>query len=277
EYDAECFQCHTVGFAQPGGFMQPSAAQHFENVQCAACHGAGAAHMAGGESYVDPSNLLPIGSTCRNCHTKEHDPNFDSWVHEPERYAQALQAKVLAVSCPKMPEMGAGNSAFNASLVEAAKDVLAHGQEVRWDLASRLFVRAGDLEKGIAAAKRAVEAGGERPEDLRMYALTLLRAGRTDAADRAIERALADLPTDAELHFDLALLRLESNPESALVHAREAYSLDPANAVFTECVVRALVATGDSVEARRFLEKHLAQQPQNHELLDPLLEELPPE
>ncbi|MEO0650454.1 MAG: multiheme c-type cytochrome, partial [Planctomycetota bacterium] len=62
--DAECIQCHTVGYRQPGGFSKPHQHPGFENVQCAACHGPGGKHVVGDESFVRPHLVPTPGAVC---------------------------------------------------------------------------------------------------------------------------------------------------------------------------------------------------------------------
>ena len=88
--DAECQQCHTTLFRQPGGFATVFETPDLVNVQCVDCHqltgenpkehinkfrrrrGAVSAQTNG------HSDFNPIGeATCLRCHNKESSPNFN--------------------------------------------------------------------------------------------------------------------------------------------------------------------------------------------------------
>jgi len=86
----DCLPCHTVGFGQPGGFVDFATAEHLAGVQCESCHGPAQEHA------LDPldRDLLPIVTTnpaaCGVCHTDFHHPTFDEW--RQSRHARALDA-----------------------------------------------------------------------------------------------------------------------------------------------------------------------------------------
>ena len=69
--DEACWSCHATGANQPGGPALASAVGPFRDVQCEACHGPAAAHVA------DPAANHPIRSptaeTCTQCHDGERD------------------------------------------------------------------------------------------------------------------------------------------------------------------------------------------------------------
>jgi len=81
-FDPNCLTCHTVGFLEPGGFLDMPLTGHLANVQCESCHGAAAAHAdSGGETPTANKGAAPI-STCAGCHTGDHSPAFvydDYW------------------------------------------------------------------------------------------------------------------------------------------------------------------------------------------------------
>jgi hypothetical protein len=72
--DAECVQCHSTGYGQPGGFAELSASnvRTYKAVQCEACHGPLAAHPNGG---VEPAPVGP--DACESCHDAANSPQFD--------------------------------------------------------------------------------------------------------------------------------------------------------------------------------------------------------
>lgn len=75
KFDAACIGCHSLGFQQPGGFVNIKATPQLANVQCESCHGPGAAHVAGpaAGNYKTP----PKNQSCLICHDRENSPDFD--------------------------------------------------------------------------------------------------------------------------------------------------------------------------------------------------------
>lgn len=72
----ECFKCHVVAYNLDGGFIDIELTPELADVQCEACHGPGRAHMeAGGKA--DLIIRKPQEETCRVCHTKGQDKNFN--------------------------------------------------------------------------------------------------------------------------------------------------------------------------------------------------------
>lgn len=76
----KCFKCHTTGFGS-GGFDLAKTTPDFKNVQCEACHGAGADYMKiaimKDVTKARAAGLVfPVPETvCVKCHNKE-SPNF---------------------------------------------------------------------------------------------------------------------------------------------------------------------------------------------------------
>jgi len=79
DFNPECVSCHVVGFKKKGGFADNATTPAMANVQCEACHGPGAKHMA------DPS--APYGKAgkpaCLPCHTHDNSPTFDFDTYWP--------------------------------------------------------------------------------------------------------------------------------------------------------------------------------------------------
>lgn len=75
--NAACIGCHTVGFGQPGGFVDRATTNALAGVQCENCHGPGKDHTQ------DPINVKPAVSIaptiCGGCHQDSHHPNFEQW------------------------------------------------------------------------------------------------------------------------------------------------------------------------------------------------------
>lgn len=75
-FDPACIKCHTVGFEQPGGFIDMNVTGHLLGVQCENCHGAGRAHVeaAGGKPLSNAD--WPREKICGQCHVQKHSPGF---------------------------------------------------------------------------------------------------------------------------------------------------------------------------------------------------------
>lgn len=74
-----CVECHTVGFGQPGGFVDRATTNSLAGVGCEECHGPARDHAenANDESLYPPKSLS--ADICAKCHTGSHHPNFDEW------------------------------------------------------------------------------------------------------------------------------------------------------------------------------------------------------
>ena len=81
ETDASCVPCHSTGFGQPGGPQTPAEIHGLTDVQCEACHGPGAAHVASAGQRHLPEVTL---ATCTTCHDGEQDQGrFDATTYWP--------------------------------------------------------------------------------------------------------------------------------------------------------------------------------------------------
>jgi hypothetical protein len=87
EKSADCIGCHSVGYKDPGGFMQPTDVGKFRNVSCENCHGRGDDH--GQEEKFNTAPRSP--ATCTACHTQDQDPHWDP-------------AKIDQIACPSLSE-----------------------------------------------------------------------------------------------------------------------------------------------------------------------------
>jgi len=69
----DCIGCHTVGYGEVSGFVNPEATPELQSVGCESCHGPGSAHVA------DPEvKMGPVGSLrCIKCHDHDQSPDFD--------------------------------------------------------------------------------------------------------------------------------------------------------------------------------------------------------
>lgn len=64
-----CYECHTTGYRQPGGFRSARETPHMANLSCETCHGPGSAHIESG----DPKQILPSipQEGCLKCHDEK--------------------------------------------------------------------------------------------------------------------------------------------------------------------------------------------------------------
>lgn len=94
---------------------------------------------------------------------------------------------------------------------------------------------------GAASAYAALNARGENPEVLRMYALSASEAGQHDAAVAAADRALALRPDNPDMLYTAGVTRLNARRDSAraLELLQAALSADPRNLVYRVAVARA--------------------------------------
>ncbi|MGM0452397.1 MAG: multiheme c-type cytochrome [Thermodesulfobacteriota bacterium] len=71
----ECYECHTTGYGQPGGFVSESNTPQMKNAGCEVCHGPGSRHA----ETLHPEDI--IGdiemSTCKRCHNSDRVAAFD--------------------------------------------------------------------------------------------------------------------------------------------------------------------------------------------------------
>ncbi len=72
-FNSSCLDCHTLGYKQKGGFLNPDSTPGLKNVQCENCHGAGKKHIKNPEA--DYAKDPTVG--CELCHNETQDPNFD--------------------------------------------------------------------------------------------------------------------------------------------------------------------------------------------------------
>lgn len=76
-FDPVCIQCHTVGFNQPGGFVDMSITSHLLGVQCESCHGAARQHVQSGGQKPPANHQWPKEKVCGQCHVQKHSPSFN--------------------------------------------------------------------------------------------------------------------------------------------------------------------------------------------------------
>ncbi|MBE9536591.1 MAG: hypothetical protein IMF07_05365 [Proteobacteria bacterium] len=84
DYDPDCIACHTVGFERPGGFVDPVATAHLQNVQCESCHGPCRPHAVSKGAKPVANAGWPPEKICKQCHVGSHSPSFDLERYWPE-------------------------------------------------------------------------------------------------------------------------------------------------------------------------------------------------
>ncbi len=73
-YYPDCIYCHTVGYYEKTGFVNPQKTPDLRGVGCEACHGAGSRHVKDPEKV----KLGKVGAArCTKCHDFEQSPDFD--------------------------------------------------------------------------------------------------------------------------------------------------------------------------------------------------------
>lgn len=76
----DCVGCHTVGFGEPGGWVDRATTNDLASVGCESCHGPGRDHA---ENVQDRSLRPPVNissAVCGRCHTGSQHPTFDEWL-----------------------------------------------------------------------------------------------------------------------------------------------------------------------------------------------------
>ncbi len=65
----KCYECHTTGYNQPGGFRSESETPALKNAGCEVCHGPGSLH----QESQDPKDIRAKLSAkqCESCHNAE--------------------------------------------------------------------------------------------------------------------------------------------------------------------------------------------------------------
>lgn len=86
QYNPDCVSCHVTGFEQKTGYAFGDMQSPMINVQCEACHGPGAAHVAAAGN--SPMLRQPTDHLCKTCHEREHSDMTDQ--NFPEYYARTV-------------------------------------------------------------------------------------------------------------------------------------------------------------------------------------------
>lgn len=69
-----CFECHTTGYGEPGGFKSEQETPNLKNAGCESCHGPGSVHV----QTQDPDDIKskPKKTDCSRCHNSERVESF---------------------------------------------------------------------------------------------------------------------------------------------------------------------------------------------------------
>jgi hypothetical protein len=96
--DPYCQQCHTTGYAMPGGFVSVVHSDDRVAVGCESCHGPSSAHAA------DPRIKTPFRAAdeCMQCHDRENSPAFKYDVYWP-KIKHGQKAKVTPRGLAVLP------------------------------------------------------------------------------------------------------------------------------------------------------------------------------
>ncbi len=81
-FDPNCIGCHSLGFNQPGGFLNAELTPQLINVQCESCHGAAQEHVEQAGKAPTANKNWKMEKMCGQCHVGSHSPSFkvdDYW------------------------------------------------------------------------------------------------------------------------------------------------------------------------------------------------------
>lgn len=70
-----CFECHTTGYGQPGGFISDGLTPKLKNAGCEVCHGPGSLHIKS-QDPEDIKSKITI-EECNRCHSPERVQAFN--------------------------------------------------------------------------------------------------------------------------------------------------------------------------------------------------------
>ena len=103
--DSYCQQCHTTGYALPGGFVSARRTPSLINVGCENCHGPSAAHVA------DTKVKTPFKAAdqCVRCHDHENSPRFAYEKYWKDiRHGEVKATKTRPATRPAAPDSALG-------------------------------------------------------------------------------------------------------------------------------------------------------------------------
>ena len=83
-FDPNCIGCHSVGFNQAGGFLNPELTPHLGGVQCESCHGPAQAHVDSAGKTATGNKDWSRKKICGQCHIGNHSPSFRLETYWPK-------------------------------------------------------------------------------------------------------------------------------------------------------------------------------------------------
>lgn len=163
--NADCVGCHTVGFGEPGGWVDRATTNSLAGVGCEACHGGGAAHA----NNASDKALRPVinisAEVCGKCHTDEHHPNFEDWQ----------LSKHAAVEPELVPRFAAGTSLSNCGKCHSGDyfyNAIIQGETVAEDfLKDKTAEQMNAITCAICHDPHEKTGNASTPEDGRDYQL----------------------------------------------------------------------------------------------------------
>ncbi len=85
-FDPNCIGCHSVGYKQPGGFLNAELTPRLTGVQCESCHGPAQAHIAQAGKTATGNKQWKMKKMCAQCHVGNHSPGF-----KPDSYWEKIK------------------------------------------------------------------------------------------------------------------------------------------------------------------------------------------
>ena len=254
ELDQDCLECHSTGFATPGGWEDPREGAPFGAVSCWECHETTWPHANSPGRVVDPLYVFSDHRymKCADCHYETRlTPEWDRDV--------AMQR----VRCPPMqPDEAPLQAALHAAL-GTIRSRGQSGEPLERDryLEGRALVGLGKLDEGVEVL---MEVGRSNRQDVRMaveIAWLLDEHGRSIEGVGILREFLSEMRGDPLANEEYLRLLLEArdpaaqDPEAALRHLRFVLPLDPEELSEVPVNVRlyeidALMRTGKEVQAR---------------------------
>jgi predicted CXXCH cytochrome family protein len=104
----DCLPCHTVGFGQPGGYVDQATTPHLAGVQCENCHGAAREHAVAPTTAPVPT-IDRSAAMCGTCHQGEHHPTHEEWTESGHAVAAVNGTSSSTCYVCHRPEGSQGN------------------------------------------------------------------------------------------------------------------------------------------------------------------------
>lgn len=202
---------------------------------------------------LDPANSDVVASLC---HLEVSKKNYEEVIklarvgrktRSPFGVFDALEARALTA-------LGRRDEA--AAVVESALAVSPDDPDLL-SVRAAWLVDQGKLAEAEAALTRAVAVSPFHQRSRRQLAALLQSVDRQQDAVAVYEEMLRIQPEDADTHYDLGSLLLDSDLEAALPHLEEACRLAPARTNFLTSLGVAYIKAGRMAEAEATLRRAL--------------------